>query len=59
MNKTTMVHFYDLKGQAIVESKEYATRALAVAACKRAAKRGKIAGIAGTRTAADPPTCHH
>ena len=53
------IHYYDSTGTRIVRTRGYATRAYANAALKRAAKRGQIAAVAGTRAANDPPTVHH
>jgi hypothetical protein len=53
------VHFYDPSGARIVRTHAYQSLRLARAALARAAKRHQIAGFAVTRTAADPPTCHH
>lgn len=53
------IHYYDGTGTRIVRTHSYASRALARAALRCAAKRGQIAAIAGTRTAIDPPTAHH
>jgi hypothetical protein len=54
----TSVNFYTPDGATIIKTREYASRALALAACKRAAQRHVIAVIAGIRTADDPPTVH-
>jgi hypothetical protein len=53
------VNHYDSTGTEIVRTSQHRTRKLAVAACKRAAKAGRIAAVAHTRTASDQPTVHH
>lgn len=53
------VLYYDQRGERIVRSRSYTTPQAAQRAIARAAKRLQIAAIAGKRTTADPPTCHH
>lgn len=53
------VHYYADDASTIVRTRTYGSASLAAAAIKRAQKRGQIAAYAGTRTASDPPTCHH
>lgn len=57
-NPGVTVHFYDKAGRTIVRTHTYATRKAAFAAMDRARARGQISGLAGTRTASDPPTTH-
>lgn len=56
---TITVHYYDTTATKIMCTRTYPSRRLAMAAMRRAAKRGQIAGIAGKRTTSDQPTCHH
>jgi hypothetical protein len=55
----TKVNFYNHDGSQIVRSREYPTRAKAIAAIKRAQQNRRIALIAQMRTTRDQPTVHH